>query len=125
TGLSAEAARQAPGVRLVLTGEDVAHLGALKSGGMQRQPDGTRAPTRDIPILCKDRVNYVGDAVAFVVADSRALAQDAAELIEIDYDSEDAAAGTASALDDGAPLVWPDLGSNRAFAYEIGNRANC
>lgn len=41
--------------------------------------------------LCSDRVNYVGDAVAFVVADSRALAQDAAEMIEVDYDSEDAA----------------------------------
>ena len=62
---------------------------------MQPQPDGTAAPTRDIPILCRDRVNYVGDAVAFVVADTRALAQDAAELIEIDYDSEDAVAGTA------------------------------
>ncbi len=62
---------------------------------MQKQPDGTRAPTRDIPILCRDRVNYVGDAVAFVVADSRALAQDAAELIEVDYDGEDAAADTA------------------------------
>ena len=53
---------------------------------MQKQPDGTRAPTRDIPILCRDRVNYVGDAVAFIVADSRALAQDAAELIEVDYE---------------------------------------
>ena len=69
---------------------------------MQKQPDGSRAPTRDIPILCRDRVNHVGDAVAFVVADSRALAQDAAELIEVDYDAEDAAAGDrAPALDRG------------------------
>jgi carbon-monoxide dehydrogenase large subunit len=121
--VSAEAARQAPGVHLVLTGDDVAHLGALKSGVMQKQPDGTRAPTRDIPILCRDRVNYVGDAVAFVVADSRTLAQDATELIEIDYDGEEAVAGTASALDADAPLVWPDLGSNKAFTYEFGDRA--
>jgi aerobic carbon-monoxide dehydrogenase large subunit len=123
TGVSAEAARQAPGVHLVLTGEDVAHLRALKSGAMQPQPDGSRAPTRDIPILCRDRVNYVGDAVAFIVADSRALAQDAADLIEIDYDSEDAVAGTAAALDADAPLVWPDLGSNTAFVNEIGDQA--
>lgn len=120
---SVEAARSAPGVHLVLTGEDVAHLGALKSGAMQKQPDGTRAPTRDIPILCRDRVNYVGDAVAFVVADSRALAQDAAELIEVDYNAEDAASGTATALDPGTPLVWPELGSNRAFSYHTGDRA--
>ncbi len=123
TVVSTEAASAAPGVHLVLTGKDLAHLGDLKSGVMQKQPDGTRAPTRDIPILCRDRVNYVGDAVAFVVADSRALAQDAAELIEIDYDSEDAAAGTATALDEGTPLVWPELGSNRAFVYHSGDKA--
>ena len=122
TIVSTDAARQAPGVHLVLTGADLAHLGDLRSSAMQKQPDGTRAPTRDIPILCRDRVNHVGDAVAFVVADSRALAQDAAELIEVDYDSEDAAAVTATALDKETPLVWPELGSNRAFLYELGNK---
>ncbi|MFD2057733.1 xanthine dehydrogenase family protein molybdopterin-binding subunit [Mesorhizobium calcicola] len=119
---STEAAKAASGVHLVLTGKDLAHLGDLKSGVMQEQPDGTRAPTRDIPILCRDRVNYVGDAVAFVVADSRALAQDAAELIDVDYDSEDAASGTATALAEGTPLVWPELGSNRAFNYHMGDK---
>ncbi|PWJ85301.1 xanthine dehydrogenase molybdenum binding subunit apoprotein [Pseudaminobacter salicylatoxidans] len=119
--VSADAARSAPGVHLVLTGEDVANLGKLKSGVMQRQPDGSQAPTRDIPILCTDRVNYVGDAVAFVVADTRAQAQDAAELIEVDYDSEDAAGSTATALDPETPLVWPELRTNRAFLYELGD----
>ncbi|WP_315919485.1 xanthine dehydrogenase family protein molybdopterin-binding subunit [Mesorhizobium sp. SP-1A] len=120
---SLEAARAAPGVRLVLTGEDVAPLGGLRSEAMQKQPDGTRAPTRDIPILCRERVQYVGDAVAFVVADSRALAQDAAELIEIDYETEEAASGTAAALDPATPLVWPELGSNRAFFHHFGDKA--
>ncbi|MBN9233118.1 MULTISPECIES: xanthine dehydrogenase family protein molybdopterin-binding subunit [Phyllobacteriaceae] len=120
---STEAAKAAPGVHLVLTGADLGHLRALRSTVMQPQPDGTRAPTRDIPILCHDQVNYVGDAVAFVVADSRALAQDAAELIEVDYDSLDAAGATATALDAGTPLVWPELGSNRAYAYHIGDKA--
>ena len=105
-----------------MTGDDVKHLGALKSGAMQRQPDGSRAPTRDIPILCWDQLQYVGDAVAFIVADSRALAQDAAELIEIDYDQQDAAAQTATALDAETPLVWPELGSNRALTYHVGDR---
>jgi carbon-monoxide dehydrogenase large subunit len=118
-----EAARQSPGVHLVLTGADLAHLGDLRSAVMQKQPDGTRAPTRDIPILCRDRVQYVGDAVAFIVADSRALAQDAAELIEVDYESEDAIAGTAAALAEDSALVWPELGTNRAFVYELGDRA--
>ena len=119
---SLDDARAAPGVHLVLTGEDVAALGALKSGVMQRQPDGSRAPTRDIPILCRERVNHVGDAVAFIVADSRELAQDASELIEVDYDGEEVASATATALDPGTPLVWPELGSNRAFTYRFGDR---
>ena len=121
--ISADAARQAPGVHLVLTGDDVAHLGALKSHVMQPQPDGSRAPTRDIPILCRDRVQHVGDAAAFVVAETRLLAQDAAELIEIDYADEEPAIGTAEALAPDAPLAWPELGTNRAFLNEFGDRA--
>ena len=121
TIVSVDAAREAPGVHLVLIGADVAHLGPLKSNAMERQPDGTKAPTRDIPILCADRVRYVGDAVAFVVAESRAQAQDAAELIEVSYDGEPAIAVTAAALDADAPLVWPELGSNRAFTYRLGD----
>lgn len=118
---SVEAARSAPGVHLVLTAADIPHLRDLRTGGMQKQPDGSRAPSRDIPILCRDRVHHVGDAVAFVVADTRALAQDAAEMIEVDFEPEAAAASTATALDQGTPLVWPELGTNRAFLYELGD----
>ncbi len=110
------------GVHLILTAADIPHLGKLKCSVMQPQPDGTRAPTKDIPILCEDRVQHVGDAVAFVVADSRAAAQDAAELIEVDYEDEEPAIGTADALDEDAPLVWPELGTNRAFVNEWGDR---
>jgi carbon-monoxide dehydrogenase large subunit len=120
---SLDEARAAPGVQLVLTGADVAHLKDLKSGAMQKQPDGTRAPTRDIPILCRDRVRHVGDAVAFIVADSRARAQDAADMIEVDYDGADAIAGTADALSPDAALVWPEAGSNKAFEYHLGDKA--
>src|SRR5688572_5584872 len=120
---SVEAALAAPGVHLILTGADLMHLGDLRSKSMERQPDGTRAPTRDIPILCRDQVHYVGDAVAFIVADTRALAQDAADLIEVDYDSLEAAANTATALDPDAAVVWPELGTNRAFTYRHGDRA--
>jgi carbon-monoxide dehydrogenase large subunit len=119
---STEAAAAAPGVRLVLTAADIAHLKDLKSTSIQKGPDGRRAPTRDIPLLCRDRVRHVGDAVAFVVADSRAQAQDAAELIEVDYDAEPAAAATATALDPETPLVWPELGSNRALEYQLGSK---
>lgn len=105
---STEAAREAEGVHLVLTGADVAHLGDIKSTLMMPQPDGTKAPTRDIPILCRDRVEHVGDAVAFIVAETRAQAQDAAELIEIDFEAEEAIADTATSTD-------------RAFEYKLGD----
>jgi carbon-monoxide dehydrogenase large subunit len=120
--IDAEAAKAAPGVRLVLTGADLKHLGALKSHGIQKQPDGTTPPSRDIPVLCLDGVRHVGDAVAFVVAETRAAAQDAAELIEVDYEAEDAIADTRKALDKDAPLVWPELGTNRAFLHHLGDR---
>lgn len=120
---SLEEARAAPGVHLILTGEDVAHLKDLRVGGrMPRQPDGTRASSRDIPILCRDRVHYVGDAVAFIVADNRLAAQDAAELIDVAYEAEAPAIGTAAALDPVTPLVWPELGTNEAFHYHIGDK---
>ena len=121
---SLDAAREIPGVHLILTGVDVAHLKDLQvEGRMPRQPDGSRAPSRDIPILCRDRVHYVGDAVAFIVADSRLAAQDAAELIEVDYEAEDPAVQTATALDPATPLVWPELGTNQAFLYRMGDEA--
>ena len=120
---STEAARNAPGVHLVLTGADLTHLGPLKTPYAQKQPDGTMPDLQGIPILCLDRVGHVGDAVAFVVADTRAQAQDAAELIEIDYAAEPAASDTATALDEGTPLVWPERGTNRALLYELGDGA--
>lgn len=121
--IDADEARQADGVHLVLTADDIGHLGKLKCNVVQPEPDGSRRPSRDIPVLCGEIAQYVGDAVAFVVADSRALAQDAAELIEVDYDDEEPAIGTAEALADGAPLVWPELETNRAFVNQWGDKA--
>jgi aerobic carbon-monoxide dehydrogenase large subunit len=118
-----EAARSAPGVHLVMTAADVAHLKALKAQAILPGADGKMPKVRDIPLLCADEVAYVGDAVAFVVADTRALAQDAAELIEIDYEPEEAVTSTASALDDDAPVVWRGKDTNRAFVYKMGDAA--
>ncbi|MCC0043458.1 MAG: xanthine dehydrogenase family protein molybdopterin-binding subunit [Brucellaceae bacterium] len=118
-----DAAREAEGVHLVLTGADIEHLADLVSPAMQKQPDGSRAPTRDIPVLCKDRVQHVGDAIAFIVAETREQAQDAAELIDVDFDPQDATADTKTALDADTPLVWPELGTNQAFLYHLGDKA--
>ena len=74
-------------------------------------------------MLCDGLVHFVGDAIAFVVADTAAEARDAAELIEVEWEMGEAVADTAAALEDGAPLVWPELGSNKAFTHKIGDAA--
>lgn len=116
-----EAARAAEGVHLVLTASDVDHLGPVTNQVTLEQPDGTRHAQKHIPLLCDGEVRHVGDAVAFIVADTLAQAQEASELIDIDWDFDDAQADLATALDADRPLVWPDLGTNQAFLYRIGD----
>lgn len=118
-------AQNAPGVHLVLTGEDVAHLNGLKVRLAGTQSDGSKGTLREIEVLCQDRVRYVGDAVAFVVADSKAQAWDAAELIEVEYRELESNVDPARALEDDAPLVWPETTDNRCFLYRRGDEEAC
>lgn len=117
-----EAARAADGVHLVLTAADVTHLGPVVCQVTLTQPDGSQHALKHTPLLCDGEVRHVGDAVAFIVADTLAQAQEASELIEIDWQTNDAQADLATALEPDSPLVWPDLESNQAFLYRMGNR---
>ncbi len=111
-----------PGVHAVLTAEDVADLKPLQNIVPIKQPDGSMNANRDIPILCKDTVRHVGDAICFIVADSVAIAKDAAELIEIDFDILPAATDTEKALEEGSALVYEDGDKNLAFTHFMGDR---
>lgn len=122
TAIDADEARAQPGVHLVLTAADIGHLKPITSMTLIKQSDGTPTPARDIPVLCGDVVRHVGDGVAFVVADSTAIARDAAELIEIDYDMLDAVADTEAALLPDAPLVYEDAPGNVAFKADFGDK---
>ena len=117
----AETARSMPGVHLVLTAADIQGHGALKCQTILKQIDGTDLTTKDIPLLCDGVVRHVGDAVAFVVADTIAQAQEASEAIEIDYDMQDVTVNTEASLSDDAPLVYDDKPNNLAFHLEMGN----
>jgi aerobic carbon-monoxide dehydrogenase large subunit len=108
------------GVRLVLTGDDVGHLGPLPTPGVLPDVD-IKVPTYSI--LATETVRYVGDSVAFVVADTVAAAKDAAEAIEIDWQPLPHVIGAANALGRGAPLVWPDRPGNLAFETSAGDAA--
>ena len=71
-----------------------------------------------------DVARFQGDGVAVVIAESRAQAKDAAELVEVDWESLDAIADVAHALDDGAPLVHPDLGTNECYVWRLDTDAS-
>jgi len=119
------AAKQAPGVLLVLTGADWQASGwsDLPVPAGTRRRDGSPAYRPRFPALVQDRVRWVGDYVAFVVAETREQAQDAAELIEVEYEPLPAVTGTAEALEPGAPAVWEDCPDNTCFVHQVGDKA--
>jgi carbon-monoxide dehydrogenase large subunit len=118
-------AKAAPGVLAVLTGADWEQSGFRDlpvPGGMKRR-DGSPSYKPRFPALVKDRVRWVGDYVAFVVAETLHQAADAAELIEVDYEPLPAATSTAAAAQPGAPLVWDDCPDNVCFVRFEGDKA--
>ena len=110
--------RAMPGVRLVLTAAEVADLGPLPTPGVIPGPE-IKVPL--YPILAKDVVRHVGDAIAFVVADRLSSAKDAAEAISVDWQPLPHVIGAMAALAAGAPRVWPDRLDNLAFETELGD----
>src|SRR5476651_23714 len=86
--LNTDAAKVAPGVLAVITAADwkKAGLGELPSHGGLKRRDGSAMFKPPYPVLADTHVRWVGDVVAFVVAETAAQASDAAELIEVDYE---------------------------------------
>jgi carbon-monoxide dehydrogenase large subunit len=117
------AARAMPGVLLILTREETKHLGTLPCPGAVENADGSPMAQPPYPALCADMVRHVGDAVAFVVAETLDQARDAAEAIMIDWEPLDAVVGIEAAGADSAPRVWPDMAGNVAFDTEVGDRS--
>ncbi|WP_038358690.1 xanthine dehydrogenase family protein molybdopterin-binding subunit [Bosea sp. UNC402CLCol] len=117
-----ETARRMKGVKLVLTGEDVAEYGDLPCKGHIKTVSGEMSQSLPVPVLPRDTVRHVGEAVAFIVAETLAQARDAAEAIEIDWQPLPAVTGIEEALAKGAPQVWVDRPGNVAFEAEQGDR---
>jgi carbon-monoxide dehydrogenase large subunit len=119
------AAQAAPGVLAVLTGADweASGWGDLPTATGNNRRDGSPAYRPRYPALVKDRVYWVGDYVAFVVAATRDQAADAAELIAVDYEPLPAVVSTAEALAPDAPRVWDDSPDNVSFIYLEGDKA--
>jgi carbon-monoxide dehydrogenase large subunit len=123
--IDTKAAKAAPGVLAVLTAADVkaAGYGDLPVPGGLKRRDGSPMYKPCYPILAEDCVRWVGDYVAFVVAETPVQAQDAAELIQVDYEELPAVTATAEAPKPGAPRVWDDCPDNICFVELIGDKA--
>ena len=126
--IDTSAAEAAPGVLAVLTGADWAADG---HGGLPclvssllplERPDGTPMYDPERPALLADKVRFVGDYVAMVVAETLNQARDAAELIDVDYDELPAVTDPAKAVEPGAAAVWDDCPDNIAFCREMGDQ---
>ena len=117
--VDASKARTLPGVALILTADDVKDLGGLPCLFNFEVDPFTGPP---YPILAKDEVRHVGDAVAFVVADSIDHARDAIEAIDVNWTPLSAVSGVANAVKPGAPQVWPDKPGNILFDVPIGDK---
>ena len=123
--IDVEAAKKAPGVLAVYTGHDVVAdgLGMPKANMPRKRPDGKPMYAPQRPPLITDRVRYVGDPVAMVIADTLAEAKDAAELVNIDYEPLPSVTSTADTVKPGAPAVWDDCPDNISNFVERGNKA--
>ena len=122
-GLNVQPALDLPGVIAVLTAEDV------RKAGFGRIPVNSPGPGRDgrevaavgKTLLADGRVRFVGEAVACVIAESAALAQDASELIEIDYEDLPVVTTVQQATAPDAPQLHPEAPGNRALDYAVGD----
>jgi aerobic carbon-monoxide dehydrogenase large subunit len=117
--IKADRARGLPGVALILTAADIGDLGDLPCLFNFEVDPFTGPP---YPILAKDEVRHVGDAVAFVVADTIDHARDAIEAIEVDWSPLPAVSGVANAVKKDAPQVWPDKPGNILFDVPVGDK---
>ena len=118
-----DAARALPGVRLILGASDLPPNHGIPSATKLPNGDGSPGVYPAIPILCDGEVRHVGDAVAFVVADTYDIARDAAEMVEIDWSPDEGIADLLRAMDEGAPLVHTEAAGNIAYDLSMGNKA--
>ncbi len=125
TGIDASAAEAMPGVVAVLNGQQLTGdgIGNIITGWSITSKDGSPMNIGAWSALATDKVRYVGDAVAIVVADDEATARLAAERVEVSYEVLGASAATATTMEDGKSLVHDEIANNLCFDWEIGEEA--
>ncbi|TMQ21624.1 MAG: xanthine dehydrogenase family protein molybdopterin-binding subunit [Deltaproteobacteria bacterium] len=125
TKIDTKAAKAAPGVLAVFTGDDVAAdgLGTLPCGWLVKSKDGSNMVEPPHPALAQGKVRHVGDPVAMVIATSKAAARAAAGLVDVGYDVLPAIGLVNDAVKPGAPAVHDEAPNNLCYDWHIGDPA--
>lgn len=111
------------GVVAVLTAADVtaARMNPLPSGPDIKGVDGAEINKGVMPVLAIDRVRFVGQPIAMVIAESANLARDASELVQVSYEELPVVANVEDAIAEGAPQLHPTISGNVSLQFESGN----
>lgn len=119
------AVRAAPGVRLVLTAAEIESDGVKELPNLMEvsSPDGEPQRVVLMPVLARDCVHFVGQPIAWVVADSASQACEAADRAEIEYEELPVVSDFDQAVAPGAPTLHPDVPGNLSVKFEAGDRA--
>ncbi|WP_170135014.1 xanthine dehydrogenase family protein molybdopterin-binding subunit [Acuticoccus kandeliae] len=122
-GLDTTAAKAMPGVHAVLTAADLAAdgVGPVQAPLNVEGPDGHKWHAVPRTLLASDRVRFVGEPVAMVLAETREAAMDAAEAIEAEFDEVDAVVDVRAAMEEGAPAVFDERPGNVGYVWERGD----
>ena len=117
TSIDTSAAEELPGVEAVFTGEDLSDLEAPCP--MVFAPPGVEMRVPDHWPLARDKIGYVGQAVAVVVGRDKYGVVDAAEHVIVDYDPLPVVTDPEKALEDGAPIIHEEYGTNKVFEWSL------
>jgi len=120
-GVDVSAARAAPGVHAVIAAADLAEYGDMICALPLRNTDGTALRTTRRPALARDKLRFVGDPVAVIVAETKAQAKDAGELVELDVETLGAVTEASAAVD--APLLYEEIAQNCVLDFAFGDAA--
>ncbi len=123
-GIDTSAAAAAPGVIAIYTGADMAAdgIGGLPCGWQIHSKDGSPMAEPPHPVLAIGKVRHVGDPIAVVIAETKAQAKDAAELLVIDFEDLPGVADIRAASAPGAPLVHDEVAGNVCYDWHIGDK---
>ncbi|MXY41241.1 MAG: molybdopterin-dependent oxidoreductase [Rhodospirillaceae bacterium] len=122
-GVNTDAARAMPGVRGIFVGEDMADVGPLICGWAITDVNGEPHKAPPHPALAVGKVNYVGDAVAVVIADTLEQAKDAGAAVDVDYGILDAVADPARSMAAGQPQIHDEAPDNLCYEWALGDKA--